>query len=444
MNSCAVTSRRAQRGTILIAVLGVLVALTGLALLFCRETRTEVAISANDLARSQADAICRGALQQVAHYLTATDGSISADGLPCQAVALGPGYYWLLRPDMSASGSVTYGLVDEACRVNLNSAPLEMLSLLPGATPEIAASIVDWRDPDNDMTGGGAENEYYAILPQPRHAKSGPLETVDELLLVKDVTPDIFLGSDLNRNGMPDSTEAGGFGTGSTLGSAAPLWQFVTTCSRDPNVDSQQQGRININRGISPVISALSNVLPQNRMDEVAPRIVSGRPFDNVLDFYFKLGLTQDEFRQVVDRFTSTRGTFVPGLINVNRAPKEVLMCLPSLESRDADALIAARTGENANLANLAWVVNVLPREKAVAIGGLITTRSFQFTADIVAATRDGRAFKRFQAVIDASENPPRVLCWRDLTALGWPLDPAILRSMRQGKAPGAANGVPA
>ena len=48
--------------------------------------------------------------------------------------------------------------------------------------------------------------------------------------------------------------------------------------------------------------------------------------------------------------------------------------------------------------------------------------------------TGDGRAFKRYRAVIDARNSPPRVLYWRDLTDLGWPLDPAILTELRSGE----------
>ena len=36
-----------------------------------------------------------------------------------------------------------------------------------------------------------------------------PLETVEELLLVRGVTPDLLFGRDINRNGMVDSHEQG-------------------------------------------------------------------------------------------------------------------------------------------------------------------------------------------------------------------------------------------
>ena len=38
---------------------------------------------------------------------------------------------------------------------------------LPNMTDEIAWSIVDWIDPDEEPNAGGAESEYYSTLPHP-------------------------------------------------------------------------------------------------------------------------------------------------------------------------------------------------------------------------------------------------------------------------------------
>ena len=75
----------------------------------------------------------------------------------------------------------------------------------------------------------------------------------------------------------------------------------------------------------------------------------------------------------------------------------------------------------------------MLPREKAAAIGGQITTRSFQFSADVLGASGDGRAYRRYRAVVDTGEGAPRVLSWCELTHLGWPLDPEIIATLRSG-----------
>ena len=73
-------------------------------------------------------------------------------------------------------------------------------------TDEIAAAIIDWIDQD-DNTESGAETDYYATLDPPYAAKNGPFDTIEELLLVKGVTPEILYGEDANRNGVLDPNE---------------------------------------------------------------------------------------------------------------------------------------------------------------------------------------------------------------------------------------------
>jgi hypothetical protein len=119
--------------------------------------------------------------------------------------------------------------------------------------------------------------------------------------------------------------------------------------------------------------------------------------------------------------------------VDVNTAPREVLMCLPDLDESDVDALLAARQSSDTDLSTIAWVTEALSPEKAAAIGGQITTHSYQFSADIIGASADGRAFKRYRAVVDTGQGTPRILSWCELTHLGWPLDPEILDTLRSG-----------
>ena len=109
-------------------------------------------------------------------------------------------------------------------------------------------------------------------------------------------------------------------------------------------------------------------------------------------------------------------------------------MCLPELDESDVDALLAGRLDPNADLTTIAWVAGVLPGEKAAAIGGQITTRSSQFSADVLGVSGDGRAYKRYRAIVDAGGGTPRILSWCELTHLGWPLDPEIIATLRSGE----------
>ncbi len=97
-------------------------------------------------------------------------------------------------------GVARYGLSDEERRISLNSAPAEVLEQLLETTggmrvedaKEAAAAIEDWRDPDTDQRPRGAEGFYYHSLGQAYDCKDGPFENVEELLLVKGITPDVY------------------------------------------------------------------------------------------------------------------------------------------------------------------------------------------------------------------------------------------------------------
>jgi len=60
---------------------------------------------------------------------------------------------------------------------------------------EIVDSIKDWIDADNATTGYGAETSYYSSLNPPYEAKNAPLDCIEELLMVKGITSEIFTGT---------------------------------------------------------------------------------------------------------------------------------------------------------------------------------------------------------------------------------------------------------
>jgi len=107
--------------------------------------------------------------------------------------------YW---DDISEGYQTRYGIIDEERKININTADTQVLARLflavlcidEAGALELAEAVVDWRD--EDQGGGasskGAENFYYAGLPFPYQAKDSDFEVLDELLLVKGFTPEIF------------------------------------------------------------------------------------------------------------------------------------------------------------------------------------------------------------------------------------------------------------
>lgn len=74
----------------------------------------------------------------------------------------------------------------------------EPFSLEDSKARTIIDSLIDWMDSDDgDMEQEfGAESSHYQSLTPPYACKNGPVESLEELLLVQGITPDLFYGTD--------------------------------------------------------------------------------------------------------------------------------------------------------------------------------------------------------------------------------------------------------
>lgn len=60
---------------------------------------------------------------------------------------------------------------------------------------EIIDAIVDWIDTDDKESDHGVESSYYQTLEEPYSAKNGPIYNIEELLLIRGITPELFYGT---------------------------------------------------------------------------------------------------------------------------------------------------------------------------------------------------------------------------------------------------------
>lgn len=58
----------------------------------------------------------------------------------------------------------------------------------------IADAVIDWQDDDDEHRVNGAETDYYVDLPNPYPAKNKRLDSLEELLFIKGVTPELYNG----------------------------------------------------------------------------------------------------------------------------------------------------------------------------------------------------------------------------------------------------------
>jgi general secretion pathway protein K len=105
-------------------------------------------------------------------------------------------------------GSCEIRIMSEAGKININMASEFLLRKIIGqlglegeARDVVVDSILDWRDPNDFYRANGAEKDYYLSLKEPYYCKNGNLDSIEELLLIKGVTPDLYHGKEGTQEG---------------------------------------------------------------------------------------------------------------------------------------------------------------------------------------------------------------------------------------------------
>jgi type II secretory pathway component PulK len=437
-----------RRGVALLVVLWLMAALTLLLYSFLAQMQVEYSLSggygdekkAEQLAWSAIDYACVSADNNTQPWHGPSDTAWYHNPDRFYEVELGDGAFSLMHPTYDDDGKLRWGLEDEASKLSLNVATKEMLMKLPRMTEEIADSIIDWRDADSNPGPSGAENSFYQALNPAYNCKNAPFETIEELLYVRGVTPQVLYGLDQNLNGRIDPAEQ------STSATTDPgLFGLVTCWSVDRNQTLNGQKRINVNAA-TPQQLQQAGFTPAE-MQAMQAHLLARGPFTSVA---LLLGnpeagvppvLTKERFKLLADKFTMVDADTIPGLVNVNTAPKQVLLCLPGITEDLAVKIIDARNVPGADLSSMGWLTDVVTPAQLQQFANFITFHSYQYRIHAIGrvgtpyrrlANPDGDpqerpgAMKRMLAVYDRLAKPaPRLVYWRDATKLGMPYDPS-------------------
>ncbi|HEX5222594.1 MAG TPA: helix-hairpin-helix domain-containing protein [Verrucomicrobiae bacterium] len=419
-----------QRASVLIIVLWIALGLVAITLYFGNSMGSELRASDNRVAMLAAEQAIEGAARYVGNMLTnqATNGVIPyLNDYISEEGSIGGAnddeanaHFWLIgRANAEDSrNEVTFGVIDEGSKLNINNpeVTLEMLELLPGMTTEFAAAIIDWRDTDEEISPGGAENETYARLQPAYSCKNAPFDSVDELRLVNGATLQLLLGEDLNRNGVLDPNEV----DEDRDGIADPgLLGYVTVSSREPNTRADGSPRVNVNNAaelrilLEDTFGGRANQILQN---------VQGRQFGSLLEFYVASRMTEAEFMQIEADITTSPGATIDGRVNVNTASAAVLTCIPGIGEDKAIELVNYRQGNTETVNSVAWVRNVLSEEQMREAGPFLTGQTYVFSADIAALGPYGRGYRRARFVYDLTEGTAKIVYRQGLSHLGWAL----------------------
>jgi type II secretory pathway component PulK len=428
-------------------VIWVCLGLVALTVYFADSMISELRAAENRAAGIEAQQAVTAGTRYAAYILSqfGTGGAVPQfDDYNSDAMPVGDATFWFIGrdPDDDSPTEPHFGIVDEASKLNLNTATRAMLEALPNMTPELVEGILAWRRRAGEAAGLAAD--MYGRLDPPRQNKSAPFETVDELRLVYGATLDVLFGEDANRNGALDPNEDDGDQlpprddqNGHLLAGVA---EYVTVYTRHPVRRGDGGRRVNIsNLSNQPAQAALFQLLQRRlepgRAADVMVR-AGTRTFGSVAEFMWDSGLTAEEYAGIhADLTTSDRP--VSGLINVNTAPEAVLACIPGIGFDLAPTLVAYRMAHPDALTSFAWLREVLPRANVVRAGPYITDHSYQFSVDVAAVGRFGRGYARARTIFDMSNGFPRIVYHQDLTHHGWALGSSVRHGLRRDREDG-------
>ncbi len=459
---------RSRRGSVLIIVMWTCLGLVSLTLYFANSMSAELRAADNRVTEIEARQAVAGGIRYAGYILAnfATNGAVpNAADYKSEALPVGEAQFWMIGRDNSQipTSAPVFGLIDEASKLNLNTATRAMLTELPGMTPELVEAIISWRRAANAQAGGGDSGETgggsesaYARLDPPRLNKGGAFESVDELRLVDGATLDILLGEDTNRNGALDANEDDGESSAprdNQDGLLLPgIFEYVTVYSRQPNTRADGTRRVNVTNGSGQnrqqlIQLLLSKNIEQQRVATIVnlafgpptgqggPGGPGGQParpdLTSVAEFMVVSRMTAEEFVLIHADITTATGATQQGLVNVNTASEAVLACIPGIGLANAATLAAYRVTHPDVLTSFAWLTQVLPPAAIRQAGRYITDQSYQFTADIAAVGRFGRGYCREKVVFDTRTSTPRIIFHQDLSAYGWALGLQVRQTLK-------------
>ncbi len=510
-----------SRGLILLVVLWVMVVLTILGTSYFHLASLSYQTSRNILDKYQAQLLAEGVLQLALSELAQSgavghhdlSGDWSGAGKLFEAASLGEGLMQIYTADLdSEEGGTRFGLRDESSKLNINVATRAMLEKLPNMNRARAASILDWRDPDSEVTGGGAEQDYYAERTPPYDPRNGPFQTLGELLQVKGINPRLLYGEDVNMDGVLQTAEDDGGDNDPPDNGDGILDQglatYLTLYSYDLNQNAAGEKRLNLNSASEETLrqrlegkiseDSLKKVLAHKKDNPIEnlAQLLTGKPTkkkegedakdpetpkkkpqsrplgagaessanedrserrerrrerkadegpsadsrraerasrqlgttskpiggeketgdEDQVDTATAL-VTQDEFKTIVDELTLLDDERLPGLVNINTAPREVLMCLPGMTEHLADAILGRRGADEQAFSSVGELVSLegMNLDTLADILPHVTVRSYVFEARAVGYVPESKAYAAIYAILDRGGGDNKFLNYRVL-----------------------------
>lgn len=221
-----------------------------------------------------------------------------------------------------------------------------------------------------------------------------------------------------NSNSSSSGSGASGSGNNTSL-------QRGSGRNRNTGGQGVQKGGLDVSAGAKVKINSIYDLV-----DATVQAQVNGQQTQLESPWKTDSRDLQQRLTIVLDALTTTDSDVIEGRVNINQAKEEVLIGLPNFPETLAQAITLSRTqGANGEPANdllnsqstSAWLLfnglaDIATMRK---IDQYITTRGDVFRLQSVGYFDSGGPATRLEAVLDATEQPPKIVFFRDLTELG-------------------------
>ena len=378
---------------------------------------------------------------------------------------------------------VRFGLTRESAKLSLEAVlnweeespgqGAQALRRLPGMTPVMVDSILDWIDADDDPRPQGAESAYYRQEQKTYRPRNAVPIALEELTFIRDVERRLIFGEDIQfifgatQAVLRVPSSASSFASadpfsplpmsepeppvrrrGQARGQAqqgvgnASAWQFLLTpYSAEKLVNSQGVARVFLNEGD---LEFLESQLRLHRLDAVSIQFIMswrrerggiGDPLD-LLDaeitidgattqspFSISNPAAYERYLRLLDEATTEPSVVVRGRINVNEAPRAVLEAVPELTPELVTTILERRRPGAANQRHTVWLLaeGIVDLPTMQALSRRLTTGGDVYRIQVAGFYENKPMFHRAEVVLDATVKPPRMVFYKDLTPLRVP-----------------------
>lgn len=330
-------------------------------------------------------------------------------------------------------GKEVLGPADAHAKININGMSKNGLMLLPYMTEDVADSILDWIDADDDTNPLGAEIGFYQGLANSYTPRNDYMRSIQELELVSGVLQEFVRGEDWNLNGRLDPNEDDGNISAPNDNGDAKLdaeWSdLLTTLSTDDVLSATGQVRVELATADAGSVAKATG-LDADQADVIAKYVqentsatmgdfirqnlnqlrgANGQPINRNAR-----NMTNDQLAALLDeceiQATTSTGS-LPGKLNINTCSAETLEYIPNLDPSLADGIVLERDSQPKGFTSIVDLLNVpgMSRGRLAQLYNVFTVRS-----NVYVVTCRGRDLKtgleiEIVATIDRSTLPVKI-----------------------------------